>query len=500
MSLARLAIAVACLVLPGCLRGDYGGGLSFSRDDSVRADSPVPGTESQPLPAADDLVAEIVTGGMRDSLENPEDEDRDLYVRLLTNADADIRLKALRALEFVDLNDEVSAAIVARTLDHDARVRRLAAEQIWYFDIITPKSLDALERLITDRNPSVREEAITTVGSLGLGDDGKRMIPALMKVIAAQGECTLVAIDTLAEIGPPPEAAPLLQAAFEEHGESALYAMSEIEEPQLEMLPWLRKIMASDDDFDRQMAAAWTLGRFGDTRLLIKAAKSSNELERELGMEGLGGVRNQSEEVADLIVVGLQDRDANVRERAAEAIGYAEAPSDLMVLSLMRTFADPDSYVRDTAREALDQLVTEERLDSEFVGKIDAELAKSPKDKGLILAKAALIYPLAYIQLSSDDDADAKTFELFHSAGGQLLEVLPPGFKLSEDESDVIGSFLYDAACSAARLDKLDLSMKYLTAAVENGWDDLDWLQDDSDLDPLRERDDYQSLMKQYVD
>jgi len=494
MSRVRCAVVVlVAVLLAGCFR-------SSPRDATdVAADDPLPGVEAEALPPAADLVEEPVTEDMKQALDNPSDAHRELYVKLTKNADLETRLAALEALEETDLDEASTAAILARTSDHEASVRRQAIELIWYFDIVTHEALEAIERLITDVNPDVRAEAIETVTYLEMEDGGKRMISALTKVIAAGGESSYAAIEALKEIGPPPEAAPVLKAAFEEHGEAALYALARIEEPQTDMVPWLREIMTSDGDYDRRLAAAWTLGRFGDTEPLIAAAGSSDAARREVGIEGLGGVRSPSDEVVNLLIAGLNDKEPAIRECAADAIGYAESPSDALLVALMRSFADPNTDVRDMARMSLDQLIDEERLEAEAALKTaEAALAESPEDKGLILAKAKLIYPLAY-DLTAYGDDDAKAVELFNSAAAGLLQVvLPSDYQLSADEKEEIGTLFYDAACAATQAGNPDLGMKYLKAALENGWNDIDWLKEDSDLDPLREREDYRELMGKY--
>ena len=83
----------------------------------------------------------------------------------------------------------------------------------------------------------------------------------------------------------------------------------------------------------------------------------------------------------------------------------------------------------------------------------------------------------------------------------------------SLQRNDVEG--LYDAACyravcaaviledpntpaaDAARLasEQADLAMNWLEKAVAAGWTDFEWLQQDSDLDALREREDFKKLL-----
>jgi serine/threonine protein kinase/Flp pilus assembly protein TadD len=46
---------------------------------------------------------------------------------------------------------------------------------------------------------------------------------------------------------------------------------------------------------------------------------------------------------------------------------------------------------------------------------------------------------------------------------------------------------LYNVACTYARLEKTDHALEALERAVEKGWGDKEWLEHDSDMDPLRE-------------
>ncbi len=59
-----------------------------------------------------------------------------------------------------------------------------------------------------------------------------------------------------------------------------------------------------------------------------------------------------------------------------------------------------------------------------------------------------------------------------------------------------IGDAYYNLACAYAQTGKHDLAVRYLRIAVLNGYSEVSHLREDPDLAPLRERKDYQSVLR----
>ena len=55
---------------------------------------------------------------------------------------------------------------------------------------------------------------------------------------------------------------------------------------------------------------------------------------------------------------------------------------------------------------------------------------------------------------------------------------------------------LYNVACSYASLGKIDEAIKLLEKAIDGGWSYREWLENDSDLDPLRDHPKFRSLIE----
>jgi hypothetical protein len=54
---------------------------------------------------------------------------------------------------------------------------------------------------------------------------------------------------------------------------------------------------------------------------------------------------------------------------------------------------------------------------------------------------------------------------------------------------------LYNVACTYAQLGKTEESLAALDSAVEKGWGDKNWIEHDSDLDPLRSNPRFQAIV-----
>lgn len=78
-----------------------------------------------------------------------------------------------------------------------------------------------------------------------------------------------------------------------------------------------------------------------------------------------------------------------------------------------------------------------------------------------------------------------KLLGLMGSSGGRK--------QVSESNNKIIW---YNMACTYARMDKVDKALNALQKSVDKGYTDYHWMQKDQDLDPLRDRDEFQMLIK----
>jgi len=446
---------------------------------------------------AEKLLDEKLTAEMKEVLEEPEQEQMPLLLRLTRNASSEVRQQAMTAIQDLDLTGEATQAIIARAADKEPDVRKRAAELLMYFGVTTPEAIAAAKKLLLDKDADVQSAAVYYADELN--EEAKPLIPELLKIIAA-GESDICsdAIDALNDAGQPPAAAPILKAAFMHYPETALYAIAQIEPPQKDLLPWLHKIMMKGDSAEQQEAAAWAIGRYGDESHLIQASTNDSITIQMVAMSGLGGLRQPSEKAIKLLIAGMNHKSHHVRRHAAESAGYIHEPDDVLLGSLAKLFADANIGVRRVSRVALDMQFDEERVDAPRMNRaLDKAIAATPKERGLHLARAVVVYPVAYDLLI--DGENEKSLRLFNQATvGLVHTVLKDGYKLTYFESDEVSTFFYDGACAACRCKQPAIGLKYLTAALENGWDEIDHLKEDTDLDPLRKLPGYKALLKKH--
>ncbi len=114
-----------------------------------------------------------------------------------------------------------------------------------------------------------------------------------------------------------------------------------------------------DKDWQVQVIAAYTLGRFGSDAqsaipVLSKAIKAENADIRFVAARALGEIG--SEAVVPALIEALQDKDENVRVSAAEALKKIVLAAETAVPALTKALWDGNWYVRTRSAEAIAQL------------------------------------------------------------------------------------------------------------------------------------------------
>jgi len=445
-----------------------------------------------------ELRDEKVTVEMQEALKSPSEEQLALYMRLARNKDATTRIRAIRAMEECDVSEmmaEVTTILIACTTDPEANVRNRALECMAYHEIKTPEAVSAITRLLDDPQDSIQTNAMQLL--VGMVNDPKTLMPTLLqKVDKGSPKVADAAMELVQHMGPPPEAIPVLKRAYEKHGENALYAIAMVVPVQPELLPWLRKIMSDPPSHEHRLAAAWALGRQGDAETLIQAARSEQVGVRAAGMHALAALRQPNDEATRLMVAGLKDPSEPVRVSTAENFAFAPAPSEDLLVALMRSCGDPSPDVRRCSRTSLEKFTDEQVAPLDALKIVDKALQQTPDDVGLVLAKSEIAFPLAHGLIYDDLE---QSWSLFKPASEAMIRVvLKSDFKPTGSEREQIGTLFYDTACVACKLGKTDQGLTYLRAALENGWRDIAHLKEDRDLEPLRTTNEYQEMMNKY--
>ena len=237
------------------------------------------------------------------------------------DADANVRLSAVKALGAIEDPRSVAALIQALRTDQDAQVRNMAA---WALGQIEDRAaVPALvQAMAGDRAVEVRR---TSTWALGQIEDPAAVDGLVRAMRDADGEVRETAVWALGQIQDR-RAVPGLAAALKEGDvkvrRHAAWALGQIE--AREAVPGLVAAMR-DADQEVRTTAVWALG----------------QIEAPEAVPGLSGA--------------LRDADANVRRQAVWALGQIGSDAAVAPLSSLLQ-SDPDTEVRTTAAWALGQI------------------------------------------------------------------------------------------------------------------------------------------------
>ena len=420
------------------------------------------------------------------------------HLQLSRSTNDGVRGSTLLALTNFSWSPELESAILARTTDRHPLHRKNALELAAGFRMISPAAFKKYEQLL--RTEKEKDVLVATLRAVGAACETPHALrPIVLPILEHEDpDVARAALSALARGGAAPGSVKLFQERVAQYADLGLHALGRMQTPPKEIIPWLRTIAAQDDSEAVRVAAAFALGRCDDSETLLTASKSPDKATRGAAAYGLGGVRKPNAKVVTRQLALLKDEDADVRFYAASSVGLSAEPTDALLLALFRAFSDDSDNVRNQSRSALDFLLRDKRIPLEQALKVvDAELAKSPRENCLLLAKAKLVYAPAY-KLVGKSENEAALAMISPAAKGLIQFVLKSDYQLAEKEKSDVYQLFYLAACGASKAGQTDLALKYLQASLEQGWPYMHVLKEDADLAPLRKLDGYRQLMKKY--
>jgi HEAT repeat protein len=148
-----------------------------------------------------------------------------------------------------------------------------------------------------------------------------------------------------------------------------------------------------DKDWQVQVVAAYTLGRFGSEAksaipALSKAIKAENADVRFVAAKALGEIG--SEAVVPALIEALQDKDENVRVNAAESLKKIAPEAKAAFPALTNALWDGNWYVRSRAAATIAKL----GLDAvDLPSLVEPWTSNNPPDSGAIVSLMVAIYP-----------------------------------------------------------------------------------------------------------
>ena len=242
----------------------------------------------------------------------PRSAARRLALAALADADADVRIAALRVV--VETAEEDLGGRLAPWLsDPDARIRLAAAEALGARP--STLALPALGRASSDADARVRA---AVARALGASQSPEAVVPLLGRLDDAAPDVRREVVSALGRLG-----------------------------DRRAVVPLLGKVQDSAGAVRR--AAARALGWLGDPRAgsaLVLVLRDSDPEVRVAALDAVGRLRDTS--AVSSVVAELAENDASVRAAAARALGLLGTPPALAALlaELGRADGDPEPIVR----------------------------------------------------------------------------------------------------------------------------------------------------------
>lgn len=222
------------------------------------------------------------------------------------------------------LDDAELTAFLMRLLVSTSHDERRAA--LWALgEVASPEALDAVRFALTDEEPSVRVQAVRTLGRLKSADQSSVGVPALLEVVAEARDSELVLV--------------------------ALRALGESSDPRaLTVLGPL--VRASDARV--AVAAVEALSRHADIRRLSSLFDGLHHSEPEVVKAAMLAIAAEPDPRVIVHLGACLDQPAwDVRRLAADLLGRAPSEASASLLRA-RLAVEPDPMVKDALSRALE--------------------------------------------------------------------------------------------------------------------------------------------------
>ncbi|MFW5766349.1 MAG: sister chromatid cohesion protein PDS5 [Coleofasciculus sp.] len=323
--------------------------------------------------------------------------------------------------------------------DKEARVRSSAADALGSIGHDAQDAIPDLIETLQDTDARVRSSAASALGNIG--HDAKDAVPKLIKALQDQeAQVRSSAADGLGGIGADAkDAVPDLRAALQDSDKdvrrNAAWALGRIGSHAKEVVPDLIQAL-QDSDKDIRRSAAYALEMIGHDAKeavpdLIVALKEDKEAQvRSWAADALGAI-GAKEAVPQLRVALKEDKEVQVRRSAAWALLKIGVEAKEAVPDLRAALQDSDKYVRGNAAYALGEIGVEAK---EAVPDLQAALQDSEKyvrgnaayGLGGIGADAKETVPDLQAALTdSDTDVRSNAVSALGKIGAEAKETVP---------------------------------------------------------------------------
>lgn len=310
------------------------------------------------------------------------------------NKDASLLIRRIQKEVPEDIfysNLMLSGNCIAEAAFTDSLLKEEIVQALWLlynngeYQLLKEKAIDVLARLkphsiidvladqLTDKESHIRSLAVETLGKIG----NVEALPALIMVLVKDKESKIRshAAEALGKIGGPEVIHPLINALHidkeSEVRKSAAEALGLIGNPG--GIPALLQALTMDKANMVRGGAAEALGKIGGNVVLLPLIQAlTNEKDTSVRWRiaiSLGKLQRTVDTDARSVLIGAlaTDKDKEVRESAAEALGFIESAGNTenpeSVTALIKALSlDEDADVRGSAAYALGYIKSKEAL------------------------------------------------------------------------------------------------------------------------------------------
>ena len=242
--------------------------------------------------------------------------------------------------------ENVVAELVRLAVDKNRLVRREAREALLAIEAPPEVTLPLLVKVLEESEPEALLPALET-----LAEQGKKVVPRLMEVLESEKGCYWACL-VIERIGPDAaEAVPQLMHCVKRDAPEvrieALLALASIGEAARPAVETVASVLENDPFTGVKYAAAYALGRLGDSKAipaLEKAAESDDPILKLTALWSLVRLKPNDRELMERAVQafaeGLQSDNEQLRSVAATAFAETDIPVDIAEGPLLKSLVD----------------------------------------------------------------------------------------------------------------------------------------------------------------
>lgn len=282
-------------------------------------------------------------------------------IAALGESEKKVRLKALNALGEMSVEAPTAGpALRAALNDEDPQLRAAAAAALW----ATTRDTVAIDALMVmlENGDSGRTHAIEALGSIGYPDAHRATNEVATEAFSSHLWHRRSVANALKRIDPDGSqcAGELARILRFVEGDGAKEASEVMAEYGSTLLPRLRELLNSDNQYDRQLAVRtlWRIGTPG-VGTLAESLRHDNVEVRRLAGSWLRALDAKAAAAIPNLIHALDDDNKEVRTNASHALSHIGPPA---VPAVERLLDDRNLHIRKLAKQILSDIEAWEKM------------------------------------------------------------------------------------------------------------------------------------------